>query len=65
LFGGWRTAWACSEEADLVYPLLFRQATVSAEEAGCKPVETKSISIMIQFFDVDALVFFKTNLISC
>ena len=55
---------AYSEQADKIYPLLCQQAAVAAGEAGCEPVETKSIAIMIQGFDRGAVVFFKSNLIS-
>ncbi len=64
LFGGRRMSWAYNEQADTVYPLLCQQAAVAAGEAGCEPVETKSIATMIKGFDRGAVVFFKSNLIS-
>ena len=56
--------WAYSEQDDTVYPLLCQQAAATAGKAGCELVETKSVAIMFQGFDRDAVVFFKSNLIS-
>jgi hypothetical protein len=64
LFGGRRMGWAYSEQEDSVYPLLCQQAALATEGAGCESVETKLIATMMQGFDRDAVVFFKSNLIS-
>jgi hypothetical protein len=56
--------WSYSEQEDTVYPLLGQQAAGAADKAGCEPVATNSIAIMIHGIDRGVVIFLKSSLIS-
>jgi hypothetical protein len=49
--------WSYSEQEDTVYPLLGQQAAGAADKAGCEPVATNSIAIMIHGIDRGVVIF--------